>query len=530
MIFGILCNGNDFQKWQIDTIRHLVEGGHVCKLLIVNANPAYVQGFREKLVHYPYSKFLYRVWFRYMMKPDAKRSVSINEIHSDLPQISCKTSKKGFSEYFGLNDIANIKSYGLDFILRFGFGIIRGDILESAKYGVWSYHHGDDRKFRGAPTGFWEIMFGDPVNAAVLQRLTDKLDSGIILHKAYFSTIGHSWQANIDNLFQKSALWPLQVCKRIELGQSEFLALSNPPVSPVYRLPDNFRMFRFLIKVLSNKLRFHFRDLFLTEKWNVGIIRMPIEKLIQPGSHEIPEPEWLTLSNEKSVYHADSFGFISDDISYILCEEYDYKTTKGIIVSFEINKQTNKICNKNTALEKEYHLAYPYLFEFEKQYYCVPENTIGGNIDLYRFDVKKGKLIFVKTLIENIRAVDPTLFFYQGLWWLFFTDKISTNERLHIWYSASLYGPFNEHANNPVKEDIRSARPAGSPFFMDGKLFRPAQDCAVRSGRRIRVNLVTKLSETEFEEEEYSILNPALNSKYSYGMHTLSVANGLVIA
>jgi len=115
------------------------------------------------------------------------------------------------------------------------------------------------------------------------------------------------------------------------------------------------------------------------------------------------------------------------------------------------------------------------------------------------------------------------------LLWLFFTDKISTNERLHIWYSASLYGPFNEHANNPVKEDIRSARPAGSPFFMDGKLFRPAQDCAVRSGRRIRVNLVTKLSETEFEEEEYSILNPALNSKYSYGMHTLSVANGLVI-
>jgi len=188
MKFGILCNGNNFQQWQLETIRTLVSGGHSCSLLIVNANPVRYQSFRNKIANYPYPKLLYRVWFRYMMKPGAKKTVTINDFYTDIPEISCLTSKKGYAEFFAAKDVNQIKSYNLDFILRFGFGIIKGEILEAAKYGVWSYHHDDDRKYRGVPTGFWEIMFGDPVNAAILQRLTNKLDSGVILHKAYFGT------------------------------------------------------------------------------------------------------------------------------------------------------------------------------------------------------------------------------------------------------------------------------------------------------------------------------------------------------
>jgi len=298
MNFGILCNGNTFQQWQLESIRLLIEGGHTCALLIVNANQTEQQSFRDKIIQYPYSKILCRAWFRYMIRPDAKKSVEITDHYNDLPTIHCLTARKGFSEYFDPNDVEKIKSCNLDFILRFGFGIIKGDILEAAKYGVWSYHHDDDRKYRGVPTGFWEIMFGDPVNAAILQRLTHKIDSGVILHKAYFATINHSWEANLNNLLQSSSEWPLQVCRKIESGNIKFLSVANSPSSAIYKLPGNSRMLLFLLKVALNKLRFHYRDLFVTEKWNVGIIPLPVEKLVQPGNQTIPEPLWLNINTK----------------------------------------------------------------------------------------------------------------------------------------------------------------------------------------------------------------------------------------
>lgn len=529
MNFGILCNGNHFQQWQIETIRHLVSGGHTCSLLIINANPIQSQSFSEKLIHYPYSKLLYRVWFRYMMKPEAKQDADITGIYKNLPEISCLTTRKGYAEYFDAKDVAIIKSYKLDFILRFGFGIIKGEILEAATYGVWSYHHDDDRKYRGVPTGFWEIWFNDPVNAAILQRLTNQLDSGVILHKAYFGTIDHSWQANLDNLLKSTTEWPLQVCRDIENGNTGFLSVKNSPGTAIYKLPGNLKMMRFLLKVASNKIRFHYRDLFLTEKWNVGIIPLSIEKLIQPGEYTIPEPVWLDVNTKKSVYHADSFGFMKDGQYHVVCEEYDYQTAKGFLTSFQSDGHSWKISNKTIALEKNYHLAYPYLFENEGNYFCIPENSEGGNLDLYRYETSGGKLVFEQTLIENLKAVDPSLFYYEGFWWLFFTDRVSTKERLHIWYSKNMKGPFTSHSNNPVKVDIRSSRPAGNPFILNGELYRPAQDCSIRSGRRICINHVIKLSPTEFLEEEYSILNPAVNSQFPDGIHTFCVNEGAVI-
>jgi len=529
MKFAILCNGNIFQQWQLETINRLVAAGHSCALLIVNSNPVERPGFRQKLLQYPYSRLVYRIWFRFMVRPEAKKSVNISGLFLTSDQISCFTTKKGYSDYFDKKDVESIKSHNLDFMLRFGFGIIKGEILDAAKYGVWSYHHDDDRKYRGVPTGFWEIMFGDPVNAAILQRLTNKLDSGVILRKAYFKTINHSWEANINNLFFGSTEWPLQVCTEIENGNTAFLSATNSPRSAIYKLPGNLKMMQFLVRLATNKLIFQYRDLFLTEKWNVGIIPIPIEKFIKPGTYSIPEPTWLNINTKKSVYHADPFGILNNGKFNIICEEYDYRTAKGVLVSFQTEAQSNKIEKKTISLEKDYHLAFPYLFEYQDKSYCIPENSEGGNVDLYRFDPSSGKLFFEQTLIEDLRAVDASLFNYNGFWWLFFTDRISTNERLHIWYSYNFLGPYKPHANNPVKVDVRSSRPAGNPFLIGGKLLRPSQDCAERSGSRIIINEILSLSPTEFSETEYAILNPAKNSRFADGMHTFCVTEGAVI-
>jgi hypothetical protein len=128
----------------------------------------------------------------------------------------------------------------------------------------------------------------------------------------------------------------------------------------------------------------------------------------------------------------------------------------------------------------------------------------------------------VKILVADVEGVDPTLFFYNGLWWLFFTGKQYSTTHLFIYYSDQLAGDYQPHAGNPVKIDVRSARPAGTPFIHNGTLYRPAQDCSVTYGGRVAVNKVLKLSSSEFDELPVGFVTPVAGSKYNNGLHTVS--------
>jgi len=68
---------------------------------------------------------------------------------------------------------------------------------------------------------------------------------------------------------------------------------------------------------------------------------------------------------------------------------------------------------------------------------------------------------------------------------LFFTDADDGPlTKLRVWFADDLLGSWCPHPGNPVKPDIRSARPAGTPFVHDGALYRPAQDCSRTYGAR----------------------------------------------
>src|SRR5262249_8427405 len=152
-----------------------------------------------------------------------------------VDNIHCTTLRKGkWSEYFSEQDIAAIRSYDLDFILRFGFNIIRGEILRVPRFGIWSFHHDDEMTYRGGPPCFWEIYYKDPVTGAVLQKLTDRLDGGIVLKKGYLKTIDYSYSKNVDQIYYESAKWPSQICSLIYNGKIEiFMASASATNAPI---------------------------------------------------------------------------------------------------------------------------------------------------------------------------------------------------------------------------------------------------------------------------------------------------------
>src|SRR5690606_27047075 len=132
----------------------------------------------------------------------ASRPTDVRAILANTPTIEHIPFKDGkHREALGQDAIDFIKAAHPDFILRFGFGILAGEVLRCAKYGVWSYHHGDPSEFRGQPPGFWEMVTKSPVTGAVLQVLSDELDGGGVLHRGYFKTILHSYPKTRDALY-----------------------------------------------------------------------------------------------------------------------------------------------------------------------------------------------------------------------------------------------------------------------------------------------------------------------------------------
>ena len=483
--------------------------------------------FIKKISGYPYKNILYRLYNRFFLRPASKRYVDMESILRDIPSIVCKTDKKGYSEYFSHDDINTIKKYNPDFILRFGFNIIRGDILEAAKYGIWSFHHDDEQKYRGGPPGFWEAYKNDPVNGAILQRLTNKLDGGIILKKGYFKTIKHSNAANLDLLFFESAYWPLQVCRDIKNGVANYFSKpQSKTTAKIYRNPNNLQMLSFFFKSIFHRLNFHFEELFKAEEWNIGIANQPIEDFLK--NEEKPEVKWMSPP-KKHKYKADAFGFFSESNLKILFEDYSYKIRKGVISCVDYNVITDSECKDDLVISKEYHLSYPFIFEFDNKVFCIPESAANNQIDLYQYDIQKSGFIFVNTLLSDVDAVDSTLFRHHERWWMFFTKKHLSDTNLYIYFSDDLFGEFFPHKNNPVKADIYSARPAGSPFYYEGNLYRPAQDCSITYGCKVVINRIETLNTSEFLEVKQKSITPYKSSRYNKGIHTLASAGNYTI-
>jgi len=524
--FGILCDGLTFKKWQVRVIESLLESGLAeLSVLIINNAEEEKSAFLKKFGN----RFYYRNYIRFISKPDSLKRIDLSKKLIDVPALECKIVKKGkHSEYFSDEDICTIKNYNLDFILRFGFNIIRGDILKSAKYGVWSYHHGDEEKYRGGPPGFWEIYFKDPVNGAILQKLTDRLDSGIILKKGHFKTVDHSYAGNIDKLFYGCTNWPLQVCKDIKNGVADYLFYSPSPTNArIFQRPSNARMIKFVAKIFINKIHFHYQELFKSEQWNIGIIHESLVNLIDYGIQE-NEIHWMPMQ-KPTYFRADCFAYSNKGQLNICFEDYNYKTRKGNIsnVSYSENSGFSK---HTTVLEKDFHLAYPFIFEEDGTLYMIPESCGNRQIDIYQLDPTSGKAIFHKTIIKNIDAVDNTLVKFNEKWWLFCTmstDESNTN--LYLFFADKFDGEYSAHAANPVKSDIRCSRPAGTPFINNGLLYRPAQDSSDTYGGKIALNKIVKLNECAFEEETVGYIGTFKNSAFDKGIHTISGVGGYTI-
>jgi hypothetical protein len=461
------------------------------------------------------------LWRAYNNRWVARRSIALEPVDfsrelGTATVMSARVERRGkWSEYFTDDDLTAIRAHAPDVILRFAYGIIRGEILEAAPYGVWSFHHGDIERYRGGPPAFWEIVRDDAVSGAVLQRLTDRLDGGIVLKHGWFATVRHSYVRNVDRVYFGSAHWPAQMCREILAGRTDGVdARATTSDAPIDHNPTSRQMVRFLVRLALNWLRGQTRSILLTDRWRIGVIDAPIAAVARGDA---AEPRWLGVDVPRCEYLADPFP--DPTTGTVLAEHFSYRTRRGRLVRVDPRTASPPMEPVDAPIEP--HASYPFTVLAAGRHLCLPQ--IAGSVGVQCFELRERALRAMPLLVPDVHAIDPTLVHHDARWWLFFTDgERGPMSHLHIWHSPGFGGPWQPHLRNPVKVDVRSARPAGTPFVTGGTLHRPAQDCSTTYGSSIVVNRVRRLTPDEFEEHPVATLQPHGKWADAAGCHTLS--------
>lgn len=507
--FGVLLNSMEAEAWQAEVLNHLLSRGAVLEVAVVDATPVTRIPLVQKLRHYDYPRLLFNLYYRFAFRPTALKRVNLTPLLAQARVMQVTPVPKGISNYFPPDAVEAIRSRDLHFLLRFGFGIVKGDILSAARHGVWSFHHGDEQLYRGSPPGLWEIMRGDPVTGVMLQRLTPRLDDGEVLHKGWFRTLNRSWSDHLDQLLWGAADWPARCAAALSKGQ-----LTGKPArssAPLFRPPRNLTFARLLLKMMVHRLAFHYSELFRAEDWNIAL---------KPAANPEASARWFPKPS-RHTFAADPFLVTINGYDYIWFEEYDSRAGKGHIASVAVGAVASYPASKKVILSEPWHLSFPSVVTHDGETFCIPEAFSSGQIRLYRFEESLHQLVFDTVLVDNFPGVDPVLWNDGSRWWLFCTSKEAPSIHLYVFYSDDLRGPYHPHLLNPVKSDLRGSRPAGPLFYDQGKLIRPAQDCSIHYGRRVVLNHLLTLTPDAFLETPTGYAEPDGSSPFGHGLHTV---------
>lgn len=245
---------------------------------------------------------------------------------------------------------------------------------------------------------------------------------------------------------------------------------------------------------------------------------------------ENEEKQKKELQKPKKAFWADPFIEIKDDFIYLFIEEMNYQTNLGEIACIVVDKNY-EILEKRTLLANETHFSYPQVFQDNQHYYMMPENSASEKLTIYKavdFPFQWEKHI---DIMSNIKLIDATVACINGMYWIF-ANKLhdydyDNNDGLFLYYNESLLdNNWKEHPLNPIITDSSKARSAGSIYQVDGKWYRPSQDCYRQYGANVKINQIINLSPTEYLEETLETIYPP---NKAIGLHTINKSEKITV-
>jgi hypothetical protein len=252
--------------------------------------------------------------------------------------------------------------------------------------------------------------------------------------------------------------------------------------------------------------------------WSIAIYRGATPFQLQPA------PPILThhdITDIPARFVADPFLLRRDNTWHMFFEVMNTSTQLGEI-GLATSPDAEAWSYERIVLKEPFHLSYPHVFDWQGEYYMLPETLDAGAVCLYKALDFPFRWANVARLIEA-RLADPTIFRFNDLWWMFACSTPYQHDTLRLYFAAELTGPWTEHPQSPViHADKRRARPAGRVVKFNNRLFRFAQDCVPQYGSSVRAFEIVQLTTHSYAEVEHDhtpILRASGNGWNARGMH-----------
>ena len=256
--------------------------------------------------------------------------------------------------------------------------------------------------------------------------------------------------------------------------------------------------------------------------WSIGIYTgdSPFQ-LRAPENHINPVLRNTNVTDVPAEFIADPFMLHKDERWYMFFEVMNHETQLGVIAVGTSNDGFNWTYQQ-VVLSEAFHLSYPYVFEWQGDYYMTPETLGASAVCLYKADEFPTRWSLYQTLFEGAHA-DPSIVRFADLWWMFTCSEPYAHNILRLYFARDFEGPWKEHPHSPIMKDDKSrSRPAGRLLQVNGRLIRFAQDCVPDYGTRVRAFEIKQLTRdvyVEIEQPNSPVLIPSGQGWNALGMH-----------
>jgi hypothetical protein len=410
------------------------------------------------------------------------------------------------------------------------FSLLPERFAAASKYGVWrtTFGQSGDPRTQSTP-GFWEVIEGRPSTEARVCIHRSGVDKALVLYASVAPTDRRSVSRSQNHVYWKLSAALARGIRTLwedadgfferRKGAAPFAIVSRLP-----RLPGNLEMLGAWTSLARR---------YASDKWASTLYREQWTLAYHTGGGDRPGLDaFQKLIPPRDRIWADPFPLRVGNDYYIFHEELLLSTGKGSIVLTMADADGRVAAPPVPILERDYHLSYPFVFQWDGDYFMIPETGAHHQIELYHCVSFPSRWKLARVLLPGVRAFDPTVAFVLGRWWMFATIPAygvrGTSDELCLFCADSPLGPWTAHRNNPIKSDVRSARPAGRVFESQGQYYRPAQDCSRRYGYAVSINHILQLSPDTYEEVEVERIAPN-GSLGVAGVHTFNTAGNMTV-
>jgi hypothetical protein len=373
-------------------------------------------------------------------------------------------------------------------------------------------------------TGFWETLGSKPFTAL---SIIHHLASGEKRVVAHGTVITRSiFRLNNKALVERAALRLIQIASALASG-AELPQINSNDEQVAARAIKGAPHFHDLIRygissALAIARRASLAAMGSEIHWNVKYCFQDWRTL---GRDRI-----YGIENPPGSYLADPFAFQREEKTYIFAEEYDLLRKQGYISVYSVEPDGSSQ-RLGVALEENFHLSFPFVFEFNEALYMIPESCEARQVRIYKSINFPLDWELCSIALDGIEAVDTIAFPRGGRWWMLTTVKPTASSLYSETWAFTAESPLGTWAavpTNPVVSDASKGRNGGLIRDRD-EVFRVAQRPAFDLyGEKAAVFKINHISYLQYEEEKVLEFDPTVIPG-ARGIHHMHSINGITV-